>query len=104
MFLLKWVGGAAPTVAKILTGFILFNLFLGVFNLLPIPPLDGSRMLAALLPDRYAQGLYRLERWGFLIIMLLWTFGLLRLVVAPLVILMAVFLARLMGVELVLGL
>jgi len=47
------------------------NLLLGTFNLLPIPPLDGAKVLAGLLPDRQALLLYRLERYAFLFILLI---------------------------------
>ena len=44
---------------------------LGFFNLLPIPPLDGSKVLAALLPDRLYFQLMRIERYGMLLLLLL---------------------------------
>lgn len=51
-------------------GFIL-NFFLAFFNLLPIPPLDGSKVVMALLPYRYAYLFARLEIYGFLFLFLL---------------------------------
>lgn len=59
-----------------LAGDILFygvaiNLFLTFFNLIPIPPLDGSRILARFLPERYSYYLARLEPFGFIIIIFL---------------------------------
>lgn len=51
------------------------SLGLGVFNLIPIPPLDGSKIVAALLPDKQYNLLMRYERFGMLIIMLLVVFG-----------------------------
>ncbi|RAI56020.1 site-2 protease family protein [Roseicella frigidaeris] len=48
---------------------ILANLVLGLFNLLPIPPLDGGRILAGLLPRSLALPYMRLERWGILIVL-----------------------------------
>lgn len=48
--------------------FVLFNLILCFFNLIPIPPLDGSRLLYHLLPPNLAAGYARLERYGFLIL------------------------------------
>lgn len=47
------------------------NLVLGVLNLFPLPPLDGGRVLTALLPPRQAIGLARLEPYGFFIVMAL---------------------------------
>src|SRR5512138_2805379 len=48
--------------------FVLFNLILCFFNLIPIPPLDGSRLLYHLLPPNLARGYASLERYGFLIL------------------------------------
>ncbi|WP_440682076.1 site-2 protease family protein [Cysteiniphilum halobium] len=50
---------------------VVLNLMLMVFNLLPIPPLDGSRIISALLPYKATLQYNRLERWGFLIVLLL---------------------------------
>lgn len=50
---------------------ITINLVLALINMLPIPPLDGSRILSGLLPDYWAWRFNQLERWGFLILLLL---------------------------------
>ncbi len=46
------------------------NILLAVFNLLPIPPLDGSKVLQAFLPKAAQQAMWQLERYGFLIVVL----------------------------------
>jgi Zn-dependent protease len=48
--------------------FVLFNLILCFFNLIPIPPLDGSRLLYHLLPPNLARSYAGLERYGFMIL------------------------------------
>jgi Zn-dependent protease len=50
--------------------FIVVNLVLGLFNLLPIPPLDGGRIVVGLLPARLAQIWGRLERLGIVVVLL----------------------------------
>src|SRR5574343_74580 len=50
---------------------ITINLVLALINMLPIPPLDGSRILSGLLPDYWAWRFNQLERWGFLILLVL---------------------------------
>jgi len=59
------VGGFVTTLTMY---FVLFNLILCFFNLIPIPPLDGSRLVYHLLPPDLAAGYARLERYGFIIL------------------------------------
>lgn len=55
-------------IKSIFVNSILLNVVLALFNLFPIPPLDGSKVLAGLLPNSLAMEIYRLERFGFLLI------------------------------------
>lgn len=58
------------------------NIILAAFNLIPIPPLDGSKILMGFLPDRYQYALSRLEPYGFFIIIGLLYIGALNPVIA----------------------
>jgi Zn-dependent protease len=51
--------------------FALVNLFLGIFNLLPIPPLDGSSIVETFLPARHLAAWYRFRQYGILILFLM---------------------------------
>lgn len=57
---------------------ILFNIVLCVFNMMPIPPLDGSRVLMGLLPKALAYQYSRLEPFGMIVVVVLLQFGMLN--------------------------
>jgi len=60
-----------PLVIRILFSFAVVNLFLGLFNLLPIPPLDGSALLERALPKEWLPNWYKFRPYGFLILFVL---------------------------------
>ncbi len=62
---------AASVAADLVVTIVLVNLMLGTFNLIPIPPLDGSRILGALLPPRFENVRRVLDRWGLIVVILL---------------------------------
>ncbi|AYO30675.1 site-2 protease family protein [Biomaibacter acetigenes] len=62
-----------------------YNLVLAVFNLIPIPPLDGSKILMSLLPGRQGYVFSQMEAYGPLILILLVYFGLLNIILDPLI-------------------
>lgn len=84
--LLPYSGGEWINSTLILVEpFIVINLILAAFNLIPLPPLDGSKVLAGLLPDAGAQKMYELEQYGPLILLLLIFTGLVGKIIWPLV-------------------
>lgn len=60
--------GPADWLEHNLVNAIFFNLLLGLFNLLPVPPLDGGKVAVCLLPQPFAYWLARLDRYGIVII------------------------------------
>ena len=73
---------------------LFINLILGFFNLIPIPPLDGSKVLMRFLPPRFEIQYLKLERYGMLIlILILATGGFSSLVLGPVKLLYRIFLS-----------
>lgn len=70
---------------ELLMNIFWFNIVLGVFNLIPIPPLDGSKLLFSFLPLKYEYYLIRYERYGYILILLLIMSGALDKILIPMV-------------------
>jgi Zn-dependent protease len=64
---------------------ILINLGLAVFNLIPIPPLDGSKLLYPFLPSYLLEKYFWLERYGFFVLMILLALGVIQAIMGPIV-------------------
>ncbi len=79
-YLLSLMHGSMLKSLFVLSIIICFiNLLLMIFNLIPIPPLDGSKILMAVLPYGWREGFYRIEPYGIFIILFLLMFGLFSL-------------------------
>lgn len=61
------------------------NIGLGAFNLIPVPPMDGSRVVAAMMPNRLSTAFLSVERWGFMVIILLQIAGVLFKILVPMI-------------------
>ena len=70
-------------VVLMLTWSVIYNVVLAIFNILPIPPLDGSRVVGGLLPARQAATYSRMEPYGMILLVLLILSGAVDLVMAP---------------------
>jgi len=71
LYVLQGAGVTEPFLIKMCQGGVLVNVVMCVFNLFPMPPLDGGRILVGLLPLRQAVVVSRIEPWGFYIVMAL---------------------------------
>ncbi|HEV7902926.1 MAG TPA: site-2 protease family protein, partial [Pyrinomonadaceae bacterium] len=70
---LDWLRAADPEstmqgVSALLETFFQMNIGLAVFNLFPIPPLDGSKILSSILPESFESALQSLEQFGFILL------------------------------------
>jgi Zn-dependent protease len=77
-------------LALVLFYFVLINTYLAVFNMIPVPPLDGSGILSGLLSDRAAAAYDRIRPYGFIIVLALVSLGFLDIVIQPILLLIKV--------------
>jgi Zn-dependent protease len=63
--------------------FCFLNLLLAIFNLIPIPPLDGSKIILNFLPERLKYKFFSVEKWGMFIVFLLLILGLFKYLMYP---------------------
>jgi Zn-dependent protease len=86
------LSGETNAAHQFLVLVVLINLVLACFNLIPIPPLDGSRIVTGLLPSVWAQNYLKIERYGMLIIFGLLFLGFFRWLIWPIVVFLLFFL------------
>ncbi|MGA0882998.1 MAG: site-2 protease family protein, partial [Burkholderiaceae bacterium] len=75
--LLVGFGSAEPFFQEVAKAGILVNVIMAVFNMLPLPPMDGGRILVGLLPWRAAFAVSRIDPYGFFILLVLLLTGML---------------------------
>lgn len=73
------------------------NVILMVLNLLPLPPLDGGRMMVSLLPNRIAYPFARIEPYGFMILLVLLFSGILSVIIGPAILWIKIFIVSFFG-------
>lgn len=80
-----WVGEGVTGgfTFSLLQNLFTCNIVLGIFNLLPIPPLDGAKVLAGVLPMFLARQLYALERYSLIFIILIFMLPTWRFIIGP---------------------
>lgn len=77
--------GFGKIATTLFLNLIILNVSLAIFNLLPFPPLDGSKILGTFLPASFQPTLNAIEQYGFLILMALIYFGIIRLIMSPVI-------------------
>ncbi|HBG60963.1 MAG: hypothetical protein A2Y03_10865 [Omnitrophica WOR_2 bacterium GWF2_38_59] len=90
-----FIVGLPNAIESLIEIAIYMNILLAVFNLIPIPPLDGSRIVMGLLPDKIAMKYSSIERYGILIVFGLLYLGAFKIIVLPIILVVG----KMLGVD-----
>ena len=84
-FSMQWIHPSewSSTISLLFQATVLMNLGLGLFNLLPIPPLDGFAILSGILPERYAPYLRMVEQYGIIILIVVLLTNVVSIILSP---------------------
>jgi len=80
-----YTGGAIEVLSYILYFFIIINIFLAIFNLIPVPPLDGSGIIEGLLHNEALEMYLKIKPYGFLILLIIIYTNLLNIIANPII-------------------
>lgn len=73
----------SPGLQRVMSMIVLYNINFAIFNMIPIPPLDGSRVLGALAPRSWGETMGQIEPYGFLILIILINTPFFRYILIP---------------------
>ncbi|SHG98096.1 Zn-dependent protease (includes SpoIVFB) [Anaerosphaera aminiphila DSM 21120] len=83
LFVIGYVKGW--NITSLFLEILWYNVMLGVFNLVPLPPLDGSKVLASLLPEKIEYYFYKYERYFYIVLIVLLFSGVVNKVISPII-------------------
>ena len=83
--ILVYLNYKSSFLTPLFTSIFWYNIMLGVFNLVPLPPLDGSKVLATLLPEKLEYKFYKYEKYFYFVLVIMIFSGLVDKFIAPII-------------------
>jgi len=83
LFIVVFFTEVNPTVVQIMRNLVMYNVYLALFNVIPLPPLDGSKILSTFLPREYLNQYHALEPYAPFLLILLLLSGIIPMVLVP---------------------
>lgn len=77
----QWIN--IPAYSAVMYWIVMINIGLACFNLLPLPPLDGSKIVYSFLPQKWRYQFYQYEKYGYIILIILLMTGMIGILLAP---------------------